>query len=263
MSGFDPHPGYSSSLWSGTVRRKTGGVKAGVGETPPSLNAPPSFFRRRPALHDLSAVVLTSHNCAVIVQSLMIWRRRCLVLVPVLSFLAAVLIMSCGGGSSSSSTTQANAKTILALNVCAGTPPLPAPKPTATGSHTPTPTPTPICSPIVSNAMVGTTVGQNTAQFQAQGLFGFKNKIKSQKYLDVTNSSTTLWNPIAPTVTYPGVINYQGNGLFLGVTTGCTYFTASDAGFSQSVVVGVNTDPLTCQAPPPAVVRLPKSSPEP
>jgi len=51
-------------------------------------------------------------------------------------------------------------------------------------------------------------------------------------------------------VTYPGVITYQGNGLFIGETAGCTYFTVMDAGFMQNILVGVAVDPSTCQTPP-------------
>jgi hypothetical protein len=191
----------------------------------------------------------------------MIWRRRCLVLVPVLSFLAAALIMSCGGGSSSSSFPVENSRSIVGLNVCSGAPPSATPTPTPTNGHTPTPMPTPICTPIVSSGMVGTTIGNNLIQFQAQGIFGLPNNSKNLKYRDVTNSTTTLWNPVAPSMTFPGVIYYQHDGQFVGVTTGCTYFTVSDGGFAQSVIVGVNADPASCPTPPgPAVASQPAAS---
>jgi hypothetical protein len=193
----------------------------------------------------------------------MIWRRRCLVLVPVLSFLAAALIMSCGGGGSSSTTTVGNPFAIIGLNVCPGTPPVPTPKPSPTKSKTPTPTPTPECSP-VSAATVGTAPGSNTVQFNAQGIFNRNNDLKTAKFHDVTNSDSTQWNPIAPTATFPGVISYSsnGNGLFIGVIPGCTYFTVSDGGFTQIVVVGVN--PFTSPCPtPPAIPVKPPAAPQP
>ena len=195
----------------------------------------------------------------------MIWRRRCLVLVPVLSFLAAALIMSCGGGGSSSSTPVGNPSSIIGINVCLGAPPTGTPEPTPTNGHTPTPTPTPICTPIVTGSApssITTMPPGNTVQFNAQGIFGFANSPQTEKFRDVTNSASTVWNPIAPTVTYPGVISYLDNGLFVGVTTGCTYFTVSDAGFSQSIVVGVNVAPGTC-ASPPAALRQPPASTQP
>ena len=199
---------------------------------------------------------LTSRRGVVIVLCLMIWRRRCLVLVPVLSFLAAALIMSCGGGSTGSTTTS-NSASIIGLNVCLGAPPTGTPAPTPVKGHTPTPTPTPICTPIVASAPAAITTGPpgNTVQFNAQGIFGFASSPKTEKFHDVTNSASTFWNPIAPTAIFPGFISYQGNGLFIGVTTGCTYFTVSDGGFAQSVVVGVNVDPGTCPAPPAVIVQ--------
>jgi hypothetical protein len=191
---------------------------------------------------------------------LMIWRRRCLVLVPVLSFLAAALIMSCGGGGSSSGTTTvSNPFAIIGLNVCPGTPP-PAPTPTVTKTKTPTPTPTPECSP-VSAATVGTAPGSNTVQFNAQGIFNRNNNLNTAKFHDVTNNNSTQWNPSPPTITFPGVIFYQGNGLFVGVTPGCTFFTVSDGGFTQSVVVGVEPAPSPC--PTPAFASKPPASPQP
>jgi hypothetical protein len=109
--------------------------------------------------------------------------------------------------------------------------------------------------------MVGTKAGSNVIQFQAQGIFGYPNKTKNLKYRDVTDSTSTLWNPVAPSMTYPGVISYQGDGQFVGVTGGCTYFTVSDAGFAQSVVVGVDTDPASCPTPTaPAVASQPAAS---
>ena len=184
----------------------------------------------------------------------MIWRRRCLVLVPVLSFLAAALIMSCGGGSSGSST-PVSFEALIGLNVCTGTPPIPTPKPTATNGIVPTSTPTPICSPIAVSTSVGTAAGSNTVQFQAQGIFGFSSDTTNPKYQDVTNGSNTQWNTIPSSVASPGVIVYspQRDGQLIGVSPGCTYFNVSVGGFSQNVVVGVSPFPSPC---PPAPVTL-------
>jgi hypothetical protein len=181
----------------------------------------------------------------------MIWPRRCLVLVPVLSFLAAALMMSCGGGSSGSSTTVASFRSLVGLNVCFGPPPTTTPKPTPTNGHTPKATPTPICTPIVSSGTIaGTAPGSNQIQFNAQGIFDIQNGSSKEKFDDVTNSSSTLWNPIASTGLFTGLISYQGNGIFIGVNPGCTYFTVSDGGFSQSVVVAVEPAPSPCPPAP-------------
>jgi hypothetical protein len=182
---------------------------------------------------------------------LMIWRRRCLVLVPVLSFLAAALIMSCGGGSSGSTPVAESFRSLVGLSVCLGPPPTTTPKPTPTNGHTPKATPTPIYTPIVTSAIInGIVPGTNQLQLNAQGIFNIQNTSSKAKFNDVTNSSSTLWNPIAPTVNFPGFISYQGDGLFIGVTPGCTYFTVSDGGFSQSVVVAVQPAPSPCPSPP-------------
>jgi hypothetical protein len=176
------------------------------------------------------------------------------VLVPVLSFLAAALIMSCGGGSSSSST-PVSFEALIGLNVCEGAPPIPTPIPTATNGHIPTSTPTPICSPIAVSASVGTALPNNTVQFQAQGVFGFSSDTTNPKYRDITNGSNTQWNTIPSSVASPGVIVYspQRDGQFIGVSPGCTYFNVSVGGFSQNVVVGVSPFPSPC---PPAPVTL-------
>jgi len=193
----------------------------------------------------------------------MIWRRRCLVLVPVLSFLAAVLFMSCGGGSSSTTTVPVFTS-LIGLNVCLGAPPtgtpLPTPTPTAGPTKTPRPTPTPkptptpMCSPVfVAPSSIGTGAGDNTVQFNAQGIFGFSSTTKKPTFHDITgDTSTTSWNLIAQTAQFPGGIMYQGNGLIIGVANGCTYFNViAGNSFQQSVVVGVNTDPSACPTPPP------------
>jgi hypothetical protein len=106
-----------------------------------------------------------------------------------------------------------------------------------------------MCSPVTSGT-VGTTSPDNTVQFNAQGIFGVLNQPKSDKYRDVTNNTSTLWNPVTASVMFPGVITYLGNGQFVGVTPGCTYFTVSDAGFSQSVSVAVSPIPSPCPTPP-------------
>ena len=184
----------------------------------------------------------------------MIWRRRCLVLVPVLSFLATALIMSCGGGGSGNTTVE-NPFAIVGLNVCPGTPPTPTPQPSPTKTKTPTPTPTPECTPVAGlpAATVGTSPGSNTVQFQAQGMFARDPNSTMPLFRDVTSGAA--WRPIAPNGTFPGVVSYAGNGLMIGVTPGCTYFSVSDGGFTQVVVVGVNPFASPCPTPPALAVK--------
>jgi hypothetical protein len=183
----------------------------------------------------------------------MIWPRRCLVLVPVLSFLAAALIMSCGGGSSGGSTTVASFRSLVGLNVCLGPPPTTTPKPTPTNGHTPKATPTPICTPIVSRAFIESTApGSNTVQFNAQGIFDLQNGSAKEKFNDVTNAANILWNPGQPNADFTGGITASGetNGEFIGTKEGCAYFVVSLSGFSQDVVIGVGVDPLSCPPAP-------------
>jgi hypothetical protein len=107
---------------------------------------------------------------------------------------------------------------------------------------------------------VGTAPGSNTLQFQAQGIFNRNNNLNTAKFHDVTNNDSTVWNPAGNTA---GSISYTGsNGLFIGVTSGCTFFIVSDGGFTQGVVVGVNTDPATCPAAP-VILAKPPASPRP
>jgi hypothetical protein len=91
----------------------------------------------------------------------------------------------------------------------------------------------------------------NTVQFNAQGIFGFSSTTKNPTFHDITNDTTTSWSTIAATAEFPGAISYTGSdGLFIGVTAGCTYFTVSNAGFLQSVVVAVNPIATPCPTPP-------------
>lgn len=107
--------------------------------------------------------------------------------------------------------------------------------------------------------MVGTTAPGNTVQFNAQGIFGYPKQTGLDKFRDVTNNTSTLWNPVPASVMFPGVISYIGNGEFVGVTSGCTYFTVSDAGFAQTILMGVNVDPATCPTPPGTAATAPAS----
>ncbi len=194
------------------------------------------------------------------------WWRRCLVLVPVLSFLAAALMLSCGGGGGFPVTTVPQFfNGIIAVAICSGSPPVPTPTPTPTSVPTPKPSPTPQCSPVAAAAVcvpgstnvfcttvipspIPTTV-PNTVQFNAQGSFSRKSKTVAQTYHDVTNHGSTSWNTFPPSTNFTGVINYLGNGEFVAVTPGCTCVTVTDAGLiSQTVEIGVDQDPATCPA---------------
>ncbi len=58
------------------------------------------------------------------------------------------------------------------------------------------------------------------------------------------------------------MVAYNGNGQLIGVTPGCTYFSVSDGGFTQIVVIGVNPFAAPCPTPP-AILTKPPASPQP
>src|SRR5216684_4042943 len=149
-----------------------------------------------------------------------------LVAVPVLSFVAAALILSCGGGGGGSSGGVGSAFTIAALAICLGSPPAPTPTPSPTKTHTPSPSPTPACSPIFS-ATVPTSGPTPTVQFNAQG-------------------------------TFTGAATNKGGGLWSGVKSGCTCIAAQSGGIeSQTVALAVATPVASC----PVCPQLPTPTP--
>ncbi|MGH7988510.1 MAG: hypothetical protein ACREQX_19795 [Candidatus Binataceae bacterium] len=219
---------------------------------------------------------MTAPGVVVIAQCSMLWWRRCLVFVPVLSFLAAVMLLSCGGGGTSSTVTQ-KPSSLESVAICAGTPmpatPTPSPSPTKrpkasatsaaqnseapspddgmafAGKKTPTPTPT-LCVPVASATVaIGGTVGLN-----AQGTFSIVNKTH-QRYRDLTAGA--MWFPTNSDVAY------QPNGVVLGVAQGCSCLTATAGGFtSQAVLIAVNTPVAAC-TPCPQPSPAPTTKPTP
>ena len=170
--------------------------------------------------------------------------------VPVLSFVAAALILSCGGGGGGSSEGVGTAFTIEALAICLGSPPAPTPTPSPTKTHTPSPSPTPACSPIFS-ATVPTSGPTPTVQFNAQGTFTKPNS-KKVIFFDATNAAS--WFSIPPSGLFTGTATYIGNGQWTGVTMGCTCIAAVSGGIeSQTVTLGVATAPASCPTCPGAL----------
>jgi hypothetical protein len=175
------------------------------------------------------------------------WWRRCLVVVPVLSFVAAALILSCGGGGGGSGGGFGAAFIIEALAICSGSPPAPTPTPSPTKTHTPSPTPTPQCSPVQATT-VPTSGPTPTVQFNAQGTFT-KNGSKKIIFFDAT--SAALWFTGNPNGSFTGAATYDGNGQWSGVTQGCTCIAALSGGVeSQTVTLGVATPAASCPVCP-------------
>jgi hypothetical protein len=171
----------------------------------------------------------------------MFWRRRTLVIAPVLGFLTAAALLSCGGGGGSTSATPVPIS-INAINICLGSPPVVTPTPTPTTPATPTPTPTPACVPVPTSPAlsVGNVSPGNSLQLNAQGSFAGANK-KIPKFRDVTDNSNTLWFDLN------GDLTYAGNGEWIGVTAGCDCIRASVGGIqSQSISVAVVVPIASC-----------------
>src|SRR2546428_14121903 len=167
--------------------------------------------------------------------------RRCLVLVPVLSFLAAALWLSGGGNSSGAPIPAAIRTSLSSVVICTGSPPAPMPSPTPTKKHKPTPTPTPACIPVSATSPVG--VG-DTMQLNAQGTFVRSNVKNPKKFIfrDITNAASSGWwdQPA-------NIVKYNGNGQYLAITPGCTCVQVTVAGIlSQSVSVTVGTPCPAC-----------------
>ena len=171
--------------------------------------------------------------------------------VPVLSFVAAALILSCGGGGGGSSGGVGSAFTIAALAICLGSPPAPTPTPSPTKTHTPSPSPTPACSPIFS-ATVPTSGPTPTVQFNAQGTF---TKPNSKKVIFFDATSAAIWFSGNPNGSFTGAATYKGGGLWSGVKSGCTCIAAQSGGIeSQTVALAVATPapcPICPQLPTP------------
>lgn len=172
----------------------------------------------------------------------MIWARRSIVLVPVLSFLAAATLLSCGGGGGGGTSPTPVPFSLSGVAICLGSPPLLTPTPTPTTPPAPTPTPTPACVPVpVSPALpVGTSSPGNVLQLNAQGTFVAVNKNKP-KYHDVTNNTNTLWLDLN------GNLTYGSNGAWVGTNPGCDCVAVSSGGVqSQTISVAVATPIAAC-----------------
>jgi hypothetical protein len=177
------------------------------------------------------------------------------VVVPVLSFVAAALILSCGGGGGGSSGGVGQAFTIEALAICSGSPPAPTPTPSPTKTQTPKATPTPQCTPVQATT-VPTSGPTPTVQFNAQGTFA-KPSSKKLIFFDATNAASWFSGGNPPLFT--GKATYSGNppGQWTGVTKGCTCIAAQSGGIeSQTVTLGVATPAASCPTCP-AVLPTP------
>ncbi len=194
--------------------------------------------------------------------------RRCVVLGPVVSFVAAALLLSCGGGSSTTTTSNGLPISLMSIVICAGPPatltPTPSPTHTKFPTKTPTPTATPSCSPILATS-VATPPGANSLLFNVQGQFS--QTTKSKKFFnDVTGSCSLIWNVQPPG---PLTSNTQcGNpvtvdsGEFLGTSVGCACVTAQIGQLiTNTVTVAVGQDNSACTNFCPTPTATPTNTP--
>jgi hypothetical protein len=194
---------------------------------------------------------LTRPRRLVKAQSSMLWWRRCLVVVPVISFVTAAFLWSCGGGGSSSTPTPTPPVALRSVVICEGTPfsPTPTPVPTTTKTPTPTPKPTPKCSPVFATSLPSPVALPTTLYFNAQGTFA-STSTSPRTFRDVTNSSGTAWfvtGDLAPVA----------NGIYsVPLPNGCGAISVEDGGFASQTVqvtIGSPKPPATpCPTPTPS-----------
>ena len=158
------------------------------------------------------------------------WRKRCLVIAPVLAFVMTTLLLSCGGGTSTTAPVPTSTPiTLIVIRVCAQAP--------STGAA---------CTQATTAAIPLST----QVEFFAQGQFS-SNGVNS--FQDISSSATWFVNNslLTPSLATPGL---AGGGFFdAGTVKGCTCLTAaSGTVVSAPVIVGVGQSPSTCTPCPPS-----------
>ena len=173
----------------------------------------------------------------------MLWWRRCLVIVPVLSFVALAMLWSCGGGGSSSTTATPLPIALVSVAICAGAPftPTPTPVPTRTVTPTPKSSPTPICE-----ALSATSVASpGPFYFRAQGTFARANPNQAT-FGDVSNDNSTDWF-------FNGDLTQISNGIYNAPSpNGCACLTVKDGGITSEPVQVTIGSPVPACTPCPA-----------
>jgi hypothetical protein len=193
---------------------------------------------------------LTPRASLVKVLGSMVWLRRSLVLIPVISFVAAALLLSCGGGGGSTSSNVSGLPiSLFSLRVCAGPTASPTPTPQKTKGCNPTDTATPECTPLPTNTagIPFTVVPMNTPfQLSAQGTYSKNPNGKKKFYLDRSGDLSLVWG-IQP----PGILTLVNPGEFIGVANGCVCLDAQIAPFvSCPIAVQVGSGaPCVCATP--------------
>lgn len=178
------------------------------------------------------------------------WRKRCLVILPVLVYVVTALLLSAGMasvllscGSSSGNSTPEPTVTPVALifvRVCQQPTVTPSPSPTATPSSTPTATPSPTATPPLNTQSCAQATSFNmptssSLQIYAQGQY---NSNGVNTYANITSSVSWFSDS--------SVVASDGGGLFSsGPNPGCACITAA-AGSLVSPPVRISVGGSVC-----------------
>ena len=152
------------------------------------------------------------------------WRKRCLVIAPVLAFVMTTLLLSCGGSTSRTAPVPTSTPiTLIVIRVCAQAPSNGAACTQATTAEIPLSFP--------------------NFQFFAQGQF--------------SSNGVNTFNNISPSAAWfvnNSLLTSNGLGFFTsGTTIGCTCITAaSGTVVSAPVLVGVGQPASACSPCPPS-----------
>ncbi len=168
-----------------------------------------------------------------------------LFLLPLLTFIAAAMLLSCGGGGSGGvfATPGPPGPYVESISICPGAPASPIPSPSPSSSSGPTPVPSPTVSPTPCPNFTPAAVPQGCfVQFHAVAT------LSNSWNVDITDESSTLWSSdntfiLAPDVDTKGVYSAPGVG---------TANVGAGAGGISSPPVAVTVDPPgTCPTPAP------------
>ncbi len=138
--------------------------------------------------------------------------RGWLFLIPLLTFVAAAMLLSCGGGSgsSASATPAPPGPYVEAISICPGAPASPVPSPSPHPSSSITPVPSTTVSPTPCPDFTAAAVPQGCfVQFHAVAT------LSNRWNVDITDASSTLWSSdntsvLAPDPNNPGVYSAPG-----------------------------------------------------
>lgn len=140
--------------------------------------------------------------------------RGWLFLLPLLTFVAAAMLLSCGGGGTSGigATPGPPGPYVQAISICPGAPASPVPSPSPHPSSSVTPVPSTTVSPTPCPGFIPDPVTQGCfVQFHAVAT------LSNSWNVDITDANSTLWSSdntsvLAPDANTPGVYSAPSSG---------------------------------------------------